>query len=210
MSRNKTIRKRQPKKVCSIIVEGKTEKWYFQKMKDFEKLPKINIYPELNKKKKLEEQYKFVKEKANYYDKVIWILDFDVLIKEERERKKTSISLIEKFNEYRKKLSKYDNVFVLVITPCLEFWFLLHFKETRKYYSSCKSVVKEIKKNKLLKDYEKSEKYFKKRDNNIYQKLKFCQNFARKNAKSLGEFESGNYKSAKAEIYKLFDLLEIE
>jgi len=210
MSRNNTIRKRQPKKVCSIIVEGETEKWYFQMMKDYEKKSNIDIQPKLTQRKKLEEQYKFVKEQAQHYDIVIWILDFDVLIKEERERKKTSQSLINKFNEYRQKLSKYDNVFVLVNIPCLEFWFLLHFKETGKYYPKCKSVVEEIKKNQLLKDYEKSEKYFKKMNNNIYQKLKSYQNIARKNAKKLGEFDSGNYKSAKAEIYKLFDILEIK
>jgi len=61
-----------------------------------------------------------------------------------------------------------------------------------------------------LKDYEKSEKYFKKRDNDIYQKLKENQITAKENAALLGEFDFNNHNKALSEIYKLFEFLEIK
>ncbi len=58
-------------------------------------------------------------------------------------------------------------------------------------------------------DYKKSEKYYKKKNNDIYIKLKSLQNNARKNARLVGGFEFDEPETAKAEIYKILDLLKI-
>ena len=86
MARKTNHRKGKGKKVYSIIVDGETEVWYFQMMKRHEKLlNRVDIKPELPKKKRFSEQFKLIKENAKIYDEVIWLIDFDTIIKEEQE-----------------------------------------------------------------------------------------------------------------------------
>ena len=207
MARNK--QKRKSKKTFSIIVDGETEVWYFQMMKKHENLPRTDIKPELPKKKKLSEQFQSVIQNSCIYDNVIWILDFDTIIKESAETKKGEKPTIQLFKEYLDKLKSYSNIEVLVNTPCLEFWFLLHFKETSKYFSQCESSEKELKKD-YLKKYEKTEKFFKKRDNDIYLMFKPNQKTAIKNSKKLGSFNINNPKKGISEMYRVLELLSIK
>jgi hypothetical protein len=208
MARQKNQRKGSGKKVYSIIVDGETEVWYFQMMKRHEDLPKIDVKPELPKRKKLKEQFEAVLENAKLYDKVFWIVDFDTIIKEDKEAKKGTESALQAFLKYLKTLSKYRNVAVYVNNPCLEFWYLLHFEATSRYFPQCETVEKLLQKNHLT-DYEKSQKYYTKRDNDIYKKLKPLQQEAIKNAAKLGDFEFDNPQLAKAEMYQIFESLGI-
>ena len=105
--------------------------------------------------------------------------------------------------------TELENVEVLVNTPCLEYWYLLHFTETGKYFPNCESVVKELKKLDCLKDYKKTEKYYKKKDNDIYKRLKEFQKDAILRAERLGSFDFENTKTAKAELYKVFELFDL-
>ena len=194
MTRIENKRKRRVKKSYSIIVDGQTEIWYLQLMKEFEELPRIDIKPELPKNKKLKELFELAKNNAQIYDKVIWLLDLDVIIENDK---------FEEFKKYVKQLKKNNNATILVNNPCLEFWFLLHFKETSKLFSGCSNVISELKKCGRLENYEKSEKYYKYAKNDIYAKLKPFQNTANENAKKLGNLNVNNIESAKAEIYEL-------
>ena len=81
------LHKKVAKKTYSIIVDGETEIWYFQLLKQNERLS-IDIKPELPKKKSLYDQFNTVVENARHYDKVFWVLDFDVVIKEDNDIKK--------------------------------------------------------------------------------------------------------------------------
>ncbi|MFD0799519.1 RloB family protein [Maribacter chungangensis] len=206
---NRKTHKRKGKKTFSIIVDGETEVWYLQMLKKNEKLPRIDIKPELPKKKKLSEQFESVLENAKDYDKVIWIVDYDTIIKETNEARKGEKTAIQYLKDYIKTIQDSDNIEILINAPCLEFWLLLHFEKTGKFFSNCDDAGK-ILKRKYLKDYEKSEKYFKKRDNDIYQKLKENQITAKENAALLGEFDFNNHNKALSEIYKLFEFLEIK
>ncbi len=207
MARNNPKRKGSGKKKFTILVDGETEIWYFQMMKKHETLP-VDIKPDLPAKKKLKDQYDEVLEYAKHSDKVIWMLDFDTLIKEESETKAKGKSKIQEFRGYISKLKKFDNVEVLVNTPCLEYWYLLHFTETGKYFPNCESVVKELKKHDCLNDYIKTQEYYKKKNNDIYKRLKELQKDAIVRAKKLGDFDLNNIETAKAEIYKVFDLID--
>ena len=207
MARKKQHRKRIGKKVYSIIVEGETEKWYFDMMKREEALPNITIKPDLPSKRTLQTQYEMVTEHAESYDKVLWILDFDTILKENKEVRTGEKSRLHEFREYLKKLKNYDNVKVLVNTPCLEFWFLLHFEDTGKYFPACKEVTKTLGKT-MPGKYEKTRKYF--IENNLYKKLKPYQATALENAGKLGDFDIENPKTAKAEIYKVFNFVKIQ
>ena len=200
--------KRKAKKIYSVIVDGQTEVWYLQMMKRHENLPRIDVKPELPKKKKLAEQFKTVLSNAIDYDKVIWVLDLDTIIKETTQVKKGQKSSLQLFREYLSKLKRYKNVEVIVNTPCLEFWFLLHFSATGKYFSTCEPVEKQLKQLHLV-DYEKTEKYFKKYNDDIYLKLKALQRDACENAKRLGAFNIEDCTVAKSEMYKLLEVLEV-
>ena len=207
--RRSNHRKGKGKRTISIIVDGETEIWYFQMMKKHESMNHVNIKPELPKKKRLAEQFRLVVDNARDYDKVIWVVDFDTIIKEERERQKGGLSKIREFREYIDKSYRYTNIEILVNTPCLEFWYLLHFKETSKYFDSCDKINKEFK-NTVLKDYQKTESYYKKRNADIYVKLNPNRKKAVGNSEKLGDFNINTPASAKAEIYKIFRMLELD
>lgn len=206
MSRKKTVNKRKGKKTFSIIVDGQTEVWYLQMLKKNETLGRIDIKPELPKKKKLSEQFTNVIDSSKDYDKVIWIVDFDTILKETKETKRGDKSPLEYFKEYFKHIESFDNIEVLVNTPCLEFWLLLHFENNGKFFDKCIDTEKLLKKS-YIKNYEKSERFYKKREGDIYQILKEHQKTAKKNAKKLGHFDSNNPFKAVSGIYRLFEIL---
>lgn len=82
---------REPRKIrlhiptFAFVVEGETEVWYLQMVKQHEQHDRnlrINIKPEIPQKKKIKDQFKLVKELArSEYDRVFWIVDLDVIIK---------------------------------------------------------------------------------------------------------------------------------
>jgi hypothetical protein len=209
MGRNSENRKRAGKEVYSIIVDGETEVWYFQLMKQFEALQNVQIRPDLPSKKKLSDLYQLVISHIADYTKVIWLIDFDTIIKENREIPKGDKTKFQELKEYIEKLKEYENVLVLINTPCLEFWYLIHLEDIGKYFSSCDNVLKEFK-NTILKDYQKSEKYYKKKNNDIYTKLKSYQDIAIIRSRKLGIFSFESPYSAKAEIFKIFDSINIK
>jgi hypothetical protein len=208
MKRNHKQRKGTGKKAISIIVDGKTEIWYLQMMKEHESLKSIYIKPELPTKKKLEELFEYVIVNSKDYSQVIWIIDFDTILKEERESKVGSKSKITELKEYLSKIEHVKNISVLVNTPCLEYWYLQHLKDSGRYYDNCNEVCKEFK-NTILKDYEKTERYYKRKNADIYKTLKPYQKHAIQNSKKLGNFNIDMPKQGKAELYKIFDLLSI-
>ncbi len=164
-----TSRKNRPKRKArptfAIVVEGKTEFWYFQKLKENEKQLAVNIMPTIPERKKLSELFEIVKQKANeiVHDKVFWIIDLDKIIQDGK---------VEELKRFLFELEskEYNNVITIFNNPCLEFWFLLHFKQTTRYYRRCQKTIDELKK--YLTGYSKSEKYYLKEDNDIYRRLK--------------------------------------
>ncbi len=207
MSRS-SIRHRKGKISYSVVVDGKTEVWYFQMMKKYEKLHRIDIVPEIPKNKSLSEQFKTVLENSNYYDKVFWIIDLDTIIKENKERRKNTVSGLDKIKKYIKEINNHYSgvVKVFINNPCLEYWFLLHFIETGKYFHNCEKVIKELKRTELT-DYEKKERYFKRRNLDIYFRLKPHQKRAIKYALKQGLFSFDNHEKSISEMYLVLDEL---
>jgi hypothetical protein len=208
MRRSHSQRKGTGKRTISIIVDGKTEIWYLQMMKKNESLNTVNIKPELPKKKQLKELYGYVIENSIDYNEVIWIIDFDTILKEDKERASKSKSKIVELKEYLDRIKMMNNVTVLINTPCLEYWYLQHFKESGIFFENCSKIDKEFK-NTVLKDYEKSERYYKRSSYDIYQMLKPYRDNAIKHSKKLGDFNIESPKQGKAEMYKIFDILNI-
>lgn len=209
MKKQKKTAKKQPDSYA-FIIDGETEKWYLQLLKQHESGLTMQFKPELYTKKSIEEQYKYLTDAAKSYTKVFWIVDLDVIIKETKEAKKGAKTPMTKLSESLDKLNraqskgKLKNIFVLINTPCLEYWILLHTKKTSVFYETCDPVVKEIQKHKDFKNYEKTEKYYKAANNDIYQKLKDFQQTALTNALALPKFDINNYKQGLAEMHILF------
>ncbi|HAY3555781.1 RloB family protein [Elizabethkingia meningoseptica] len=189
------------KRTFAIVGDGDCEKWYFQLLKDNEEL-KINIFPQLLKKASLKKQYEYVKDQANTYDKVFWIVDYDVIAKESKEFKKGDEKRSDEFARYYKELSTLDNVEILVVNTCFEYWLLLHFKYSKKNYRNCDETGRDLKKK--FPTYEKTEKFYKKNNADIYTSLKPNLSIAIENAKRLGDFDIKDPNNPVCEIHKLF------
>ncbi|MFC5284227.1 RloB family protein [Pedobacter alpinus] len=193
----------------AIVIDGETEFWYFQMLVRNERDNlNVRIKPELPSKKSLIDQFKLVKQLSEDYTKTFWIVDLDVVLKETREVKKGEKTRIQELEEYINILSKkYPETIVLIVNnPCLEFWLLLHFESTSKFFDTCASAEKQLKKH--LKDYEKTEKYFTKQNNDIYLKLKPHLKNALNNAKKLGQFNIKESNSAISEMQLFFEAKE--
>jgi len=187
-------KRRKPIKVrpvYAIIVEGETEYWYLQMLRRNERNLRINVKPELPQKKTLEDQFKWVKQQAKENTKVFWIIDLDVVLKETKQAKKGTETAIQKLEKYKAEIdNKLDNVILIINNPCLEFWFLLHFEKTSKYFNKCKDVEKLLNSKKLLPGYEKTRNFYvKPSGNDIYSKLKPLLKVAIDNAKANKSFD---------------------
>lgn len=205
MRQPKTIRHHIP--TCAFVVEGETEVWYLQMFKQHEQRDRnlrVNIKPEIPQKKKIKDQYKLVRELArSEYDRVFWIVDLDVIIKETREAPKEKLPPLNEFMELRRRLhDEFDNVQVIVNNPCLEFWFLLHFVKTNEYYKNYQEVLIELRE--YLRGYDKTRRYFMKANKDIYARLKPYLEHAIENAGELGNFDEKNPLKALSEMDELF------
>nr|WP_315126824.1 RloB family protein [uncultured Capnocytophaga sp.] len=209
-------RKIQTKQAFAVVVDGETEYWYLEMLKQNETDIPFNIKPEILQKKNIKQQYDLVTALSkDDYDKVFWIVDLDVLLKEEREKKnstshskkKNSTSSLQKFLIYWRKLSKKNKVVVIVNNPCLEYWFLLHFQKTNKVFTACTDAEKQVSQH--LQGYEKTKKFFKKNNNDIYKQLKPYLQTGVSNATALGTFDAKDYSKAKCEMPLLFQALQI-
>lgn len=189
----------------AAVVGGETEAWYLNMLKRNEKDIRITIKPEIHSKKSLKDQYeKVVLDLVNKeFTKVFWIVDLDSIIKETREAPRGAPKPMEVFKNYRQTLiEKYRNVTVIVNNPCLEFWFLLHFEKTNKHFNNCSKVEAQLKKH--IKNYEKTKRYFTKKNDDIYLKLKPGFFTALENAAALGNFDERNPNKAICEMKEFF------
>ena len=202
----RTGRKIQTKQSFAVVVDGETEYWYLQMLKQNEPDILFNIAPKILQKKNIDQQYKLVTTLSEEeYDKVFWIVDLDVLLKEERE-KRNSTSSLQQFLNYYKSLSKQQKIVVIVNNPCLEYWFLLHFQKTNKVFTACADAEKQV--SQKLEGYEKTEKFFK--NNDMYKQLKPFLKTAKENATALGSFDPYNHSKAMCEMPLLFQELKLK
>jgi len=195
------------KQAFAVVVDGETEKWYLEMLKRNEPNILFSITPKILQKKNIKQQYELVTELSEEeYDKVFWIVDLDILLKEERE-KNNSTSSLQQFLNYWQQLSKQNKVVVIVNNPCLEYWFLLHFQKTNKVFTACADAEKQVSQH--LQGYEKTEKFFKKSNNDIYRQLKPLLKTAIENASVLGGFDTYNHSKAMCEMPLLFNTLQL-
>lgn len=206
------MRKPRPIRIAArptfaVVVDGETEVWYLQMLKRNEREISVNVEPKIPQRKKLKDQYDSVLSLSADYTKVFWIVDLDVIISETRQTKAGVLNPIQELINYKREINrKYDNVVLIVNNPCLEFWLLLHFEKTNKLFNTCEEAQTQLKMH--LKNYEKSQKYFTKQDNDIYLQLKSNVQNALSHAKATGEFDENDPFKAVSEMHLFFESSE--
>lgn len=203
----------------ALVIDGKDEKWYINKVKDHypcKVLKEIKVKPELPEKKKVEELFDFAKSKLEKeYTSVVLIVDMDGPLKDSRE-----------FMKFQELYAKYlcaknnsltgrqkanygwmKNILVIVNNPCLEYWYLLHYRKTTKFFANYAALYPELHKIPELAQYEKCESYYNNHPD-IYERLERNNGLdnARKNAI---RFDLNNCKNqGGSEMNLMFDFFD--
>lgn len=104
-----------------------------------------------------------------------------------------------------KLLGIYNNICFLESMPCIEFWFLLHFKPHDRLITRCSDVVGLLDDKQLLPNYTKKEKFTK----GVYTKLKPNTQNAIKRAKSIcGKNRTANEEFSYSTMYSFFERMD--
>ena len=201
------------RKTYAFVGDGETELWYLQMLKKNEKSLTVTIKPELPQKKSIEDQFDYVLELSEIHERVFWIVDTDVVIRETRafkgqKDKSPAAVLKQKYQQILSDPKLQDKVIFVANTPCLEYWILLHVVQTTRYYDTGDKVIDEIKKHEPLTDYAKTQKYYQ-QANDIYKRLKPLLNTAKANAGRTGVFDPDNLEKGLSEMHKIFTELGI-
>jgi hypothetical protein len=177
---------RQLKKAILVLVDGESEKIYLNSFKS----ANIHIKPELPKNS-IEELYSYFKKqkKEKKYDSYFWIIDLDVPIRENK---------IDLIKDYK---NNYPNE-IIINHPCLEFWFLLHYR-LGNFGNDCNQIIRYLKNNfNEFKNYNKSEKEVKKITKILKEKLFTAINNAKRRNCDLDSLINCS------EMFKFFEELE--
>ena len=166
------LNKRKAEVAIALIVDGEDEKWYINKVKEHypcEAVKSIKVKPELPERKKVQELFDFAKNKLDKgFSFVILVFDFDGPLKDHRE--------MVKFKElYLKYLAAQNNTLTgrqkslygwmkdmlcIVNNPCLEYWYLLHYRKTTRFYLDFAALRPDLSKIPEFAQYDKSEEYY--------------------------------------------------
>jgi len=201
-----TSRKNRPKRKArlsfAIVVEGKTEFWYFNMMKRNEEdlLKHIKLEPKTPPSGGLLKHFQKVKKLAKNNDKVFWIIDLDKVIQDGKE---------ETLKTYLAELRRedFEKVITIFNNPCLEFWFLLHYEHTTRFYRNCDSVRRRLKK--FMQDYKKTKDFFVNQNEDIYSRLKPHLNYALENTRHTQRTNLNDLQRAICEMNLFFETGQI-
>ncbi len=207
-------KKRKLNSSIAILVDGQTEKWYIEQVKRYynpAKLRNVSVKPDLPSSKKVEQLFETAKEKlAKEYAKVLLVIDLDEIVKypEELAVFKTYYThYIAAINGCAPQDYQWmEKLKVIVNNPCLEYWYLLHFRKTTKYYPRYEPELKrDLQKCTEMKDYEKTHDYYTKRPE-IYVRLADNLAVARINAQKFCTDEC--LEKGCSEMNQLFDWVD--
>lgn len=140
------------RKSVLVVCPGKTEQGYIKSVKDDRyRGMHIDLVPKLGKADKFSAGFDFIKGEYSRGEPnriCIYVNDMDSIVAQDRKKQ---------YEEAKHKALKASRGELKVIEsmPCIEFWFLLHFYYTSKYYPTFESLKQEIKKS--IPSYDKTE-----------------------------------------------------
>lgn len=177
MSNNLRSKKNKTaQKTMLLVVEGTTERIYFERLKGYERYSSLKIKPDLPKHSNLKTLLEHAKseQKTGAYDYVWLLFDRDILLTQ-----KLSKPTLDLINNPEKLKSQGINIADSM--PCFEIWFLLHYVLPKQNYQNQDVLIKEL--CKYFPTYCKKQEWLDKND--IYKLLKNNLNTALENAKQL-------------------------
>ncbi len=201
---NNTHKKYEEKKAVLIVGEGKnTEKIYFNQYKKSKKFNKVSIT--VKSAGNTTDASGIVKYACNLqerhdkeiFEKIFCVIDMDVTAKDKT---------VENNFTKAKVLAKKCKIDLIISMPCIELWFLLHFKFYNKPETNCKNIIDEL--MEFEKNYSKSESNLEKID--FYNKYSDNLIIAIDNAKKLDSKNNYKYKEVYpvTYIYKIIEAIE--
>ncbi len=179
------------RKSIYVIGEGLTEKHYFQHLKRVKGYSCIVRPRFFSSKNSIYYLAKRTDELLLAEVTVICAFDSDVSQRNKEER--------ERLQKFIKEYSGNEKVIICDSLPSIEFWFLLHFKITNKFFQNYSTIRNELRK--YILGYDKTEKFL--MQDKWVKVLVDKQESAIKNGKSLDPNE-GSYSN----IYKAVEFLE--
>ncbi|MQY78815.1 MAG: RloB domain-containing protein [Bacteroidetes bacterium] len=196
MSRRRHIKARKLYPAIAIVGQGITEQIYFIQLRKMEKLS-FTLKPNLPKHSDIKSIVTKAKDLLKKeFDVIFCVIDIDEINRNQVVK--------DQYFELRKRYHNKGNIFFIENNPCMEFWFLLHYKETTRFFNNYRQLETELKKH--IADYEKTVIYLTRK--NIYNVLKPFQDHARQNAiKGIGE---GKGEFSKSEVYQILDFLKVK
>ena len=147
MTRRTSLKQRRSP-IPTIIGAGMTEQWYFTHLKALRGY-RVKIRPRFFGTETAAGLAKRIEEVLQDEGIAICVFDADVSTWNEVERKK--------LDTLRKKYENNPSVLLCDSMPSIEFWFLLHYKNTTRHFGTSKAVIKELKK--YIPHYDKTEQF---------------------------------------------------
>lgn len=147
MARKISLRQRL-NPIPTIIGAGITEQWYFTHLKALRGY-RVKIRPRFFGSETAAGLTKRIEEVLKDEGIAICVFDADVSTWNDAERKK--------LYALHKKYENNSSVLLCDSMPSIEFWFLLHYKNTTRHYGTSKAVIKELKK--YIPQYDKAEQF---------------------------------------------------
>lgn len=174
-----------------IIGEGYTEQFYFKHLRSLNNY-QYTIKPYFFGTTSLKEMDSKICKVIEGGGIAVCVFDADVSERNEVEKKK--------LEQLRKKYGKKKNVILCDSLPSIEYWFLLHYCNTNKYFKDSKSVERVLRK--FITQYEKKKDFLEKENwvTNLCAEGKM--EIAQQRAESFSN-KTGSYSN----IYKIFKRL---
>lgn len=129
----------------TVIGEGLTERWYFEHLRAI-KGYRYDCKPRFFTHQSYEEMINLIDWVLQNNGIAVCVCDADITREDEGRRKK--------LQEMKRKYATDDNVLICDSMPSIEFWFLVHYMNTRKYYKDAGAVVSALRK--FIPGYEKT------------------------------------------------------
>lgn len=134
MARKEAI-KRQRQERAVIIGAGLTERWYFSHLQSRYNL-KIKIRPRFFGNENISTLEKRINQVLS--DEGIAIVIFDADVSMWNDAEKTRLIALKKKCEKSKRVILCDSL------PSIEYWFLLHYLNTNRFFGTSKAVIDEL------------------------------------------------------------------
>lgn len=120
----------------AVLGDGQTEQYYLSHLKSI-KGYKYSVYPSLFSDITIERAESKIDELlSGGCDMIVYFTDYDTIVNQNK---------IAKFNELKRKYRQHLEVLICETMPCIEFWFLLHYRKTTREFANAGEVIQQLK-----------------------------------------------------------------